>query len=1303
MERTRRRWWTRTITVLAAIVVFGALVSGLFQLAVMAFPSYRDDIADIVTEAAGRPVAIGGVSLGWYGITPELELSDITVYSKDGEIPALTADQLAVGVSWSRILRGELHPSRFHLDGLQLSAEVDTEGKLKLRGFDTAQKSKASWEDSLQHSDRFDQIGLSNCVLWLEDRRLSRDPVAIRLKSALLSRTRHGADLEGRFTMPASESADARFEAELDGDLSQQDSWNGDWSLSVSDFNGLPWPGRHLPKDLEIAVVDGRLKVQGSVRDGRFGDVSVAIGAGAVTAGRAGVAERIEDLHLESVLRRIPNGWGLDFNRIDVAGSEGPWQTGRAQLRIELGPHDPKRWPVTEFSAAFDFVRIQDVLRWVRLFRTSSTSRWPEARGDLRSVSLHWARPDPEAEPQYTATGRVEGLAMASARGNAVSGLDARFSATESGGEISELRGPAVLTLPEIFDQPIAFGSVSAQGSWQRGAEQWTVTVPTLSAQLAGGQASGRLELRFPKAFDRRPRIDLGLDFSAPDTLRFKAYKPRFWGEGLRSWLDRAIESGSVPEARLDLQGDLNDFPFRDRPGNFTLDLGIANSQLKFQPDWPALDQLNGHLVFHNQGFKAMGVGRFYGRPVDNAVVAIDDYRDAILTVAARTRGDGAEFYSALRETPLRQTLSGLLDTTQAKGKASLDLQLKIPLKEVAKTEARGDLHLEDGEFLVSALEEPFRKVQGDLSFGPEGIRAPALSGEFYGSPVTGWIEPLGDNRSLIEAVFDFVPHKDGSGLSRYVPEFLRPYLSGATRGQARLEVGKVEQQQVQIESDLRGVEIALPTPLFKPRDEAQPLQMTVVPRAQNAGLDVQMRMPGRLAGFFRHRGDLGLERGILALGAGTAVPEASDPGMSLTGTVSDADLRGWLDFLTDLQAPGASASGDAHAAVQAASRVASAAGPDPGAGAQAAGSQAVEHARLHFTSAHWDHRFVRDVTADYRPRGDGWDVQLDGSGAKGTLRWFDAPGGAGGDAAHARFEAVLDHLDADSQPLESTEAEAPDPPSEDELISPATMPLMSVQIAQAELGEAQLGKVQFVTEAIPGGQRIAVASARSDQIELTAEGQWRRQAGSSDAALNFSVVTHQIGGLIEGLGYARSVDARDADLSGQLHWAPSPSGLEWTRAEGSVEVHMKSGSLRSVEPGAGRMLGLVNFYALPRRITLNFSDVVSKGLGFDEVKGGFSIGEGSAHTEDLNIKGPSVRMEVRGGIGLADRSYNEHITVYPGVSGGVSLGALLLGGPALGALALVGQQILDKPLDQVTQFSYRVTGSWDNPQVERE
>ena len=144
----------------------------------------------------------------------------------------------------------------------------------------------------------------------------------------------------------------------------------------------------------------------------------------------------------------------------------------------------------------------------------------------------------------------------------------------------------------------------------------------------------------------------------------------------------------------------------------------------------------------------------------------------------------------------------------------------------------------------------------------------------------------------------------------------------------------------------------------------------------------------------------------------------------------------------------------------------------------------------------------------------------------------------------------------------------------------------------------------------------------------------------------------------------------------------------------------MDNGTLQAVEPGAGRVLGLVNFYALPRRLTLNFRDVLGEGLAFDSIGGEFQLGDGQAVTQDLSIDAPSLRMETRGRIGLAAKDYDQRVTVYPDVSAGVTLASALLGGPALGALMLIAQEILDKPLDQATQLSYHLGGTWDNPKV---
>lgn len=186
----------------------------------------------------------------------------------------------------------------------------------------------------------------------------------------------------------------------------------------------------------------------------------------------------------------------------------------------------------------------------------------------------------------------------------------------------------------------------------------------------------------------------------------------------------------------------------------------------------------------------------------------------------------------------------------------------------------------------------------------------------------------------------------------------------------------------------------------------------------------------------------------------------------------------------------------------------------------------------------------------------------------------------------------------------------------------------------------------------------------------------------------------------LRAFGFAPNLTAEQTRVQGQLVWQETPLSLDWTRAEGPVTLAVRDGTLRAIEPGAGRVLGLMSFYALPRRLTLDFSDVVDDGLRFDRIDAQFVLADGIARSNDLEIRGPSLRMEIEGSIDLAGRRLDQRVRVLPGLSGGVTLGATLLGGPAAGAIMLLAQELLEKPLDQVTQFGYRVQGSWDNPQV---
>jgi uncharacterized protein YhdP len=68
---------------------------------------------------------------------------------------------------------------------------------------------------------------------------------------------------------------------------------------------------------------------------------------------------------------------------------------------------------------------------------------------------------------------------------------------------------------------------------------------------------------------------------------------------------------------------------------------------------------------------------------------------------------------------------------------------------------------------------------------------------------------------------------------------------------------------------------------------------------------------------------------------------------------------------------------------------------------------------------------------------------------------------------------------------------------------------------------------------------------------------------------------------------------------------ASAAGGLSLQRLNGHLSMHLDNGVLPGVNAhGASKILGLLSFSSLPRCLTLNFSDLTSKGLAFDSIGG---------------------------------------------------------------------------------------------------
>ncbi|MDP1630848.1 MAG: AsmA-like C-terminal region-containing protein, partial [Caulobacter sp.] len=142
-------------------------------------------------------------------------------------------------------------------------------------------------------------------------------------------------------------------------------------------------------------------------------------------------------------------------------------------------------------------------------------------------------------------------------------------------------------------------------------------------------------------------------------------------------------------------------------------------------------------------------------------------------------------------------------------------------------------------------------------------------------------------------------------------------------------------------------------------------------------------------------------------------------------------------------------------------------------------------------------------------------------------------------------------------------------------------------------------------------------------------------------------------------------------------------------------------GQFNKLEPGVGRLLGILSLQSLPRRITLDFRDIFSDGFAFDTITGSAKVTRGVLNTQDLLIQGPSAKIFMKGEVSIPAETQNLRVRVEPALGETLAVGAMIAN-PAIGAAAWLAQKILKDPFGQMFAFEYAISGSWSDPKVEK-
>ena len=1278
LRRARRGAWY----VVAVMLVVMALAAGVVSQVLLPWAErHPERIEAWLSAQADRSVRFDRVQTQWTRRGPLLRLDGLRIGDGADAVPIGAAEVLVS--QYAGLLPGSSF-TELRLRGLELTLQRESDGRWQVRGLPGDQRPGGDPFSTLEGLGELQVIGgklrIQAPGLGIDaqvpriDLRLRVDGQRVRVGARAWMRA-DAAPVEARVDFSRDDGNGRAYVAAKRARLSAWSPLLHAAGVTVADGSGRveAWATLHGNR-IAVATVDADLQAL-QLRGAPMLPSAVAP---RVAFGRVQMRGRWQlidgDWRFDAPRLRV--GDGRDAQVLDALVVAGGQRQALLASRIDAGP-------LLALVALSD--RVDPKLRqWL-------LDGKPDAV--LQDVSLVGVRGG-----ALSAQARVEGLRF-SAHGDApgISGLGGRLEG-DADGFVFDFDPDATLR----FDWPSGFGAphdvhLTGRVAGWREAGGWRVETPALRIAGVGYGADVRGGMTF-QGDGTRPRIDVA---ARVDDTHVPVAK-RFWVRHLMSpgtvhWLDTALVGGRVLDGRAIVSGDLDDWPFHPgaqgrgatgaaAKGRFEATARLAGAVVKFQPDWPAVDHLDGDVSFIGNGFTVRGRGAIASVAIPRLEAGIADFHAADLVVGADAKTDAAKLLALLQRSPLHRQHAETLDNLTARGPATASLALDLPLHHDAPApKIDGRVELAGVSLGEKRWKLSFDQVRGAVAYDHEGFTADGLRATHLGQPgrlaLRAGVGHVRDRDQAFEA--EVAASLDAHELLDHAPEmaWLKPYVSGRSPWTVALAIARVAPangaeppMRLRLQSNLEGTRLGLPEPMDKPAAVALPTTVdTTLPLGSG---DIAVAFGQRLALRARSAGDQTGVRVVLGSGRVEQAPPAS--GLVATGRTATLDAIDWMA----LTAGGSGQSLPLRRIDVLAERLLLLGGSFPNTRLRAQPSPAGTAVHLEGPRLAGSLSIPRAARAPV-------------TGRFSRVFWQSAKRGPS--AAPAGAEAPAPGAPAS---VSAAPARAPAPPRGDD-IDPANVPPLDIGIDALHFGDAALGSAELRTRPVNGGLRIERVQTRSKTQRIDVSGDWLGRGASARTRLEVDVHSEDFGALLAGFGYGGRVAGGDGDAHLSATWPGSPAGFRLADLQGKLQLAAKDGRLVEVEPGAGRVLGLLSVAELPRRLMLDFRDLFSKGFAFNRIGGSVEFDNGQARSDDMNIDGPAAEIRIRGSADLRAQTFDQHIEVLPRSGNLLTVAGALAGGPVGAAVGALTNAVLRKPLGEMGAKSYRVTGPWKDPKVE--
>lgn len=1282
------------LTRLSRHVIFWSLLAvavGLtgLRVALVGLEHYQRELAAQISTLVGAPVSIGRFRAKLRGFTPELILDNITVAaSTPGQSPAVALRQVRIGVNLLAMAanREVMSSAWVTLVGAKLSVQRQADGRIAIVGL----KAGGGQPDWLWQGRRFEL--LQSDILW-QGQLNSNQPLSLKGVDLVVFNRGQQHSIKLLAKLPAAYGQALTLVADFTGNPFASGSLNGTAYLAAKQLNAAAVPLRQWPQTqgLDIRAGQADIEIWGHIAQSRMMAVSGAVSAHKVQVQRdKQPIWKLTALHSTFAWQQeaLAPVWRLEVPRLLLSHNEATL----ADVRFRLSGQSADAFAPQQLALVTRQLDIQPLLRTVQFFAPALAVQLPgTAQGTVDNVSL-WVDVPTRAAAINADINHLGFAPVAALPG--VENLSGHLHGTGQGGVLQLRTGDAQLLLPTLFRKALVIKRLDGSLAWQRQAGGLTLSSDRLALELLGVQTVNKLRLTLPEQVSALPFLDLQTALICTDASQLKHYFP----VGVMKpsdivWLDGAFVQGQIPEGKLvyvgylgqALANPIQDFEVKDTAvaasdepprstdtviaseplggGFFEALMEVRHLQLNYAPGWPQLTDVNGQLRFlqnrlvvhgdegHSQQLKASQV------TVINPAVGVSDH----LLVQGLVNGKIADALAFLKASPLQSRIGAVADAISTQGDTEVSLDLSIPLALGAQPKVDGKATLNNARLKIVALDLPMQHINGLLKFNEQGVYSDTIKAETLNYPVAVTVSSNHGQTTLMAA-----GHTELGDLEAQFGLPHTAYADGGLDYQLVFPLPLDKQpSEITINSDLLGVEVKLPGLLAKPRREKQAFSI-VFGLGNPQTLPITLNYADTLKAALRF--DSAQQRvvsGHLILGAGSAVlPDATAHGLSIGINRPTVDLQAMLGGL------------------------AGSSGQNQG--------LAVQSVHLHTDNATWAQAPLGGVDLRLQAQPQHWQGQIDSAFAVGTLTVPLAvtPVSTVTLALEQLDLAVIKKLQGTERPSHIAAATAS---AADSAPAPQTLPLLSLHSHKTRWEAADLGSLDIRTERLADGIALTALTLGNAAQTLKLSGEWTVRDGRQQTQLHGHLDLPNAGRTLAELDLTHDLVGSHATADFTGHWRGAPHQFSLAALQGSLDVYANEGRILSIEPGLGRVLGILAIDQWAKRLQLDFRDLYEEGLMFNFSKGHFQIADGKAVTHDLLMDAIPARISLSGSTDFVNKTLDIQASVIP-----KSADALPIAGTIVDKFtSLVAHTLTGSDQDGFLLGSqYQLVGQWGVLQV---